>query len=65
MWLSHTCCAAFAGQPTLARLTRCWHGLYEFYDWSNVVCVPRKHFMYPVMEQMSFRPLLRNANSSG
>ena len=44
-----------AGKPTLARMTGCWDDAYEMYSWSNVVCVPRSHAMYPVMEKMTLR----------
>jgi FkbM family methyltransferase len=39
----------------LSRLTGCWHEAYEAYAWSNVVCVPRKHAIYPEMEKMTTR----------
>lgn len=45
----------YDGKPTLSRMTGCWHSTYEKYAWSNVVCVPRSHEMYPVMERMSTR----------
>lgn len=56
--------AVRAGKPTLSRMTGCWHEAYEAYAWSNVVCVPRKHKLYHVMERMSTRfesPTLRAA----
>ena len=32
-------------------MTGCWHNAYEAYAWSNVVCVPRKHKLYPVRKE--------------
>lgn len=45
----------FDGKPSLARMTGCWDDAYEMYSWSNVVCVPRRHVMYPEMEKMTLR----------
>lgn len=45
----------YDGKPTLSRMTGCWHGAYEAYAWSNVVCVPRKHKLYHVAERMTTR----------
>lgn len=42
-------------EGSLVRLTGCWSERYEFKWWSNVVCVPREHPIYPEMERMSFR----------
>lgn len=39
----------------MSRLTSCWDDAYEMYNWSNVVCVHRKHFMYAELEAMSTR----------
>jgi FkbM family methyltransferase len=44
----------YDGQPTLTRLSGCWHSSYELKWWSNVVCVHESHFMAPVMHSMSF-----------
>ena len=45
----------FDGKPSYARLTGCWDDAYEIYAWSNVVCVPRTHALYPEMEKESLR----------
>jgi FkbM family methyltransferase len=45
----------FEGRPTLTRITGCWDNRFEFKRWSNVVCTPNDHFMYPALEHMSFR----------
>ena len=50
-----------AGSPSdkapgeLDRLTGCWDERYEFYAWSNAVCVDRAHPLYPEMEVLSGR----------
>ena len=48
-------CSYFDGKPSYSRLTGCWDDLFEYYNWSNVVCVPRAHPLYAVMERGSLR----------
>lgn len=36
-----------------ARITGCWHHLYEFYAWSNVVCIKRGNKLYQHFEDNS------------
>ncbi|KAL6772152.1 hypothetical protein ACKKBG_A29120 [Auxenochlorella protothecoides x Auxenochlorella symbiontica] len=45
----------FDSKQTLSRMTSCWDPAYEYYNWSNVVCVKRTHFMYAELEAMSSR----------
>lgn len=54
--LSGTVLAGKQGEEgSLARLTGCWSPEYEFYSWSNVVCIRRDHEMYPHAERLSMR----------
>lgn len=34
----------FMGQNRLWKLTKCWHEIYEFYSWSNVMCILRTDY---------------------
>jgi hypothetical protein len=44
----------FQGQGRLWKITGegCWHSLYEFYFWSNVMCILREDIWWKVIQSM-------------
>ena len=42
----------FIGKTRLWQITGCWHSLFEFYRWANVICVKRGDKWHKPLSEM-------------